>query len=193
MKVYVRIPTLSTYSQLATAAISTPFRTQLKSFCKYSQLLVIQLNHVDAKYLMIKTRTGSLTLQLLFLFSTFTEFAMVIYKKWVYIRIVHIQSLLRINGSILADVFLTSSFCVVPESSGSSKANQSRVSQHAYTSQRSRCTSVKSHYVVALPQAQYSTWHRSLDPSHNVRRCTDNDNSNAALGQKWPQKHSQSI
>ena len=34
--------------------------------------------------------------------------------------IVHIQCLLRIDGSILAGVFLTSSFCVVPESSGSS-------------------------------------------------------------------------
>ena len=30
--------------------------------------------------------------------------------------IVHIQCLLRVDGSILAGVFLTSFFCVVPES-----------------------------------------------------------------------------
>ena len=41
---------------------------------------------------------------------------MVIYKTKV--GIVHIQCLLRIDGSILTGVFLTSSFCVVPESSG---------------------------------------------------------------------------
>ena len=29
-------------------------------------------------------------------------------------HIVHIQSLLQVDGSILAGVFLTSSFCVVP-------------------------------------------------------------------------------
>ena len=33
------------------------------------------------------------------------------------ILIIHIQCLLRVDGSILAGVFLTSSFCVVPESS----------------------------------------------------------------------------
>ena len=49
------------------------------------------------------------------LFSTFTEFANVIYKTKM--SIVHIQCLLRIDGSILPGVFLTSSFCVVPESS----------------------------------------------------------------------------
>ena len=37
-------------------------------------------------------------------------------------HIVHIQCLLRVDGSILAGVFLTSSFCVVPESSYSSNA-----------------------------------------------------------------------
>ena len=36
--------------------------------------------------------------------------------------IVHVQCLLRIDGSILDSVFLTSSFCAVPESSGSSSA-----------------------------------------------------------------------
>ena len=41
---------------------------------------------------------------------------MVIYKTKM--SIVHIQCLLRIDGSILPGVFLTSSFCVVPESSG---------------------------------------------------------------------------
>ena len=35
-------------------------------------------------------------------------------------HIVHIQCLLQVDGSILAGVFLTSSFCVVPESSYSS-------------------------------------------------------------------------
>ena len=35
-------------------------------------------------------------------------------------HIVHIQCLLRVDGSTLAGVFLTSSFCVVPESSYSS-------------------------------------------------------------------------
>ena len=37
-------------------------------------------------------------------------------------HIVHIQCLLRVDGSILAGVFLASSFCVVPESSYSSNA-----------------------------------------------------------------------
>jgi len=41
---------------------------------------------------------------------------MVIYKTEM--SIAHIQCLLRIDGSILPGVFLTSSFCVVPESSG---------------------------------------------------------------------------
>ena len=41
---------------------------------------------------------------------------MVIYKTKM--GIVHMQSLLRIDGSILSGVFLMSSFCVVPESSG---------------------------------------------------------------------------
>ena len=54
--------------------------------------------------------------QFYFIFISFTEFAMVIYKTKV--GIVHIQCLLRIiDGSILTGVFLTSSFCV-PESSG---------------------------------------------------------------------------
>ena len=43
--------------------------------------------------------------------------------------IVHIQCLLRI-ASVLADVFLTSSFCVVPESSGSSNAASSSLFVH---------------------------------------------------------------
>ena len=62
---------------------------------------------------MVKTQTGNLHLPRcsIFLFSTFTEFAMVIYKMT-------IQCLLRIHGSILPGVFLTSSFCVAPESSG---------------------------------------------------------------------------
>ena len=37
-------------------------------------------------------------------------------------HIVHIQCLLRVDGSILAGVFLTPFFCVVPESSYSSNA-----------------------------------------------------------------------
>ena len=36
--------------------------------------------------------------------------------------IVHIQCLLRVDGSIVAGVFLTSVFCVVPESPYSSDA-----------------------------------------------------------------------
>ena len=44
--------------------------------------------------------------------------------------IVHIQYLLRIDGSILAGVFLTSPFCVVPESSGSSNAASSSLFVH---------------------------------------------------------------
>ena len=44
--------------QVATAAVSTPFRTELKSLCKYSS----RINQVDTKYLMVKTRTGNLTL-----------------------------------------------------------------------------------------------------------------------------------
>ena len=44
--------------------------------------------------------------------------------------IVHIQYLLRIDGSILAGVFLTSPFCVVPESSGFSNAASSSLFVH---------------------------------------------------------------
>ena len=47
--------------------------------------------------------------------------------------IVNIQCLLRIDGmvaSILAGVFFTSSFCVVPESSGSSNAASSSLFVH---------------------------------------------------------------
>ena len=47
---------------------------------------------------------------------------MVIYEKKL---IVHIQCLLRVDGSILAGVFLTSFFCVVPESPYSSDAASS--------------------------------------------------------------------
>ena len=47
---------------------------------------------------------------------TSTEFAMVIYKTKM--SIAHVHCLLRIDGSILPGVFLTSSFCVVPESLG---------------------------------------------------------------------------
>jgi len=36
--------------------------------------------------------------------------------------LVHVQSLLRVDGSILAGVFLTSFFCVVPESPYSTDA-----------------------------------------------------------------------
>ena len=48
---------------------------------------------------------------------------MVIYKKKE--LIVHIQYLLRVDGSIVAGVFLTSFFCVVPESPYSSDAASS--------------------------------------------------------------------
>ena len=48
---------------------------------------------------------------------------MVIYKKKE--LIVHIQCLLRVDGSIVAGVFLTSLFCVVPESPYSSDAASS--------------------------------------------------------------------
>ena len=52
---------------------------------------------------------------------------MVIYKTKM--GIVHIQYLLRIDGSILAGV-LTSPFCVVPESSGSSNTASSSLFVH---------------------------------------------------------------
>ena len=56
------------------------------------------------------------------------EFVMAIYKT--FMGIVHVQCLLRIDGSIMAGVFLTSSFCVVPESSGSSNAASSSLFVH---------------------------------------------------------------
>ena len=58
------------------------------------------------------------------------EFAIVIifYKtKWVWYTY---NVILRIDGSIMAGVFLTSSFCVVPESSGSSNAASSSLFVH---------------------------------------------------------------
>ena len=55
--------------------------------------------------------------------STYSNLlAMVIYKKEL---IVHIQCLLTVDGSIVAGVFLTSFFCVVPESPYSSGAASS--------------------------------------------------------------------
>ena len=59
---------------------------------------------------------------------------MVIYKTKM--GIVHIQYLLRIDGSILAGVFLTSPFCVVPESSGSSNAASSSLFVHVQLGSR---------------------------------------------------------
>ena len=53
---------------------------------------------------------------------------MVVYKTKM--GIIHIQYLLRIDGSILAGVFLTSPFCFVPESSGSSNAASSSLFVH---------------------------------------------------------------
>ena len=55
--------------------------------------------------------------------------------------IVHIQCLLRIDGSILAGVFLTSSFCVVSESSGSSNAASSSLFVHVELGTYSNCSS----------------------------------------------------
>ena len=56
------------------------------------------------------------------------------YLPWLFTQqkldIVHIQCSLRIDGSIMAGVFLTSSFCVVPESSGSSNAARSSLFVH---------------------------------------------------------------
>ena len=45
-----------------------------------------------------------------FLFSTFTEFAMVIYKTKM--SIAHIQCLLRIDGSVLPGVFYPPVLCL---------------------------------------------------------------------------------
>ena len=53
---------------------------------------------------------------------------MVIYKTEM--GIVDIQCLLRLDGTIMAGVFLTSSFCVVPESSGSSNTASSSLFVH---------------------------------------------------------------
>ena len=56
------------------------------------------------------------------------NFQMVIYKKKMPVRcIVHIQCLLKVDGSIVAGVFSTSFFCVVPESPYSSDPASSRL------------------------------------------------------------------
>ena len=67
---------------------------------------------------MVKTRTGNLALQpLIFFFFIFhCNCHGHLQNK---MGIVHIQCLVRIDGSILAGFFLTFSFCVVPKSSGS--------------------------------------------------------------------------
>ena len=57
------------------------------------------------------------------------EFAMVIIYK-TKMGSSKTQCLLRIDGSVMAGVFLTSSFCVVPESSGSSNAASSSLFVH---------------------------------------------------------------
>jgi len=73
------------------------------------------------------------------------EFAMVINKTKMHI--VHIQCLLRNNGSKMAGVFLTSSFCVVPESSGSSNAASSSLFVHV-----GLCTRTSLVQLIALSQ-----------------------------------------
>ena len=58
--------------------------------------------------------------------------------------IVHIQCLLRVDGSILAGVFLTSFFCVVPESPYSSDAASSSLLVAWYLNCFSAASSTKS-------------------------------------------------
>ena len=57
---------------------------------------------------------------------------------------VHIQCFLRVDGSILAGVFLISSFCVVPESSYSSNAASSSLLVAWYSNCSSAASSTKS-------------------------------------------------
>ena len=58
--------------------------------------------------------------------------------------IVHIQCLLRVDGSILAGVFLTSFFCVVPESPFSFDAASSSLLAAWYSNCISAASSTKS-------------------------------------------------
>ena len=80
---------------------------------------------------MVKTRTGTIATDFQFLFY----FQLSLNLPWSFTKqkmdIVHSHtSVLRIDGSILAGVFLTSSFCVVPESSGYSNAASSSLFVH---------------------------------------------------------------
>ena len=56
----------------------------------------------------------------------------------------HIQCLLRVDGSIVAGVFLTSFFCVVPESPYSSNAASSSLLVAWYSNCYSAASSTKS-------------------------------------------------
>ena len=60
-------------------------------------------------------------------------------------RIVHIQCLLRVDGSIVAGVFLTSFFCVVPESLYSSDTASSSLLVAWYSNCFSAASSTATH------------------------------------------------
>ena len=126
-KVYVRIPKLTMCK--CSKLFLLPFRPQLKSFWRSIAILSVasHTTHLDTKYLIVKTRTGNLTLRPLifsFFFSTF-KFACHGNKN---AYITHTM----FNWSCFAGVFLTSFFCVVPESPYSSDAASSCLLVAAY-------------------------------------------------------------
>ena len=75
---------------------------------------------------------------------------------------VHIQCLLRVGGSILAGVFLTSFFCFVPESSYSSNASSSSLLVAWY----SNCSRGRH-----LIQGCIHFWYSSSSPSFPLPSC----------------------
>ena len=94
--------------------------------------------------------------------------------------IVHIQCLLRVDGSILAGVFLTSFFCVVPESPFSSDAASSSLLVAWYLNCFSTTSSTESTVasetgVVQLHRSIPMLWFQTnLDYSYSPSNCCCN-------------------
>ena len=86
-------------------------------------------------------------------------------------NIVHIQCLLRVDGSILAGVFLSSCFCVVPKSPHFSDTASSSLLAAWYSNCSSAASSTKSQWLQKLVFVQLN---RSLDYSYSPVNCCCN-------------------
>ena len=96
----------------------------------------------------------------------------------------HVPNIYLLDGSIMADVFLTSSFCVVPESSGSSNAASSSLFVHVELGTRTglvqlialsqQCTASFKDLHIIGGSRRYLQLFRSVDPYTVVSNCCCN-------------------